>query len=170
MERIRCLILDVDGTLTDGRLYVDPETGAEARAFHVHDGFAIRLFIEAGNEVVICSGKRGGSIAHRAELLGIRHIIQASEDKVADAERVLAELGVTFEQTAMMGDDLPDAGLLQRCAFAIAPANARDEIRGLCKLVTSRCGGEGAVREAIEFLMRESGQWEAALARHGLGA
>ncbi|MBN2445186.1 MAG: HAD hydrolase family protein [Phycisphaerae bacterium] len=165
LARIRCLILDVDGTLTDGLLHVDAETGVERRSFHVHDGFAIRLFQQAGGEVVICTGKGGGSIQHRARLLRIEHLIETSADKLADVSRLLDTLGITLHETAFMGDDLPDIAVMRQCVFPIAPANARPEVRAIAKLVTEARGGEGAVREAIEFLMRETGDWDDVLRR-----
>lgn len=164
--QIRCVVLDVDGTLTDGRLHVNPANGSEWRAFDVHDGLAIRLFQQAGGEVVICSGKGGGSIEQRAALLEIRHVIQRSTDKLGDLQGVLAALGVTLEQTAMMGDDLPDVNLMRHCGYAIAPANARPEVLANADLITNAPGGRGAVREALEFLMQQAGTWLDVLRRY----
>ena len=165
MNEIRCLILDVDGTLTDGRLWVMPDSGEELRAFHVHDGMAIRLFQMAGGEVVLCTGKGGGSVTHRAKTLHIEHVIERSNDKLADMSALLTRLGFGFEQAAMMGDDVNDVALMRRCAFPIAPANACREVKTVARLVTERAGGYGAVREAIEFIMRENGVWDDALRR-----
>ena len=162
MSDVRCLCLDVDGVLTDGRLYTDVE-GRSARAFHVHDGFAIWWFQRLGGVVVILSGKDSPAVAARARELGIEHVIQGSLDKLADLERLLARLDLTLEQVAMVGDDLPDMPVLRRCGFPIAVADAVDEVKAAARLVTGRPGGRGAVRETVEHLLRRSGQWQRVL-------
>lgn len=165
---IRCLCLDVDGVLTDGRLYVDDD-GRGTRAFHVHDGQAIRWYQELGGVVAICTGKRSGAVAARARELGIEHVIQGSEDKLADVRALLERLDLRFEQVAVMGDDLPDLPLLTRCGWPIAVANAVAEVRAAARLVTERPGGHGAVREAIEKLLDAQGLWSRVLAHYGVG-
>ncbi len=168
LSEIRCLVLDVDGTLTDGRLFMDATTGEEWRAFYVHDGVGIRMFQDAGGVVIWCTGKSGGSVAHRARTLNVEHVIQNSHDKLADLTALLDKLGIGFEQVAMMGDDLNDVSAMRRCAMPIAPANARPEVQAIARLVTERSGGDGAVREAIEFLMKEDDRWDDALRRFGV--
>jgi 3-deoxy-D-manno-octulosonate 8-phosphate phosphatase (KDO 8-P phosphatase) len=155
---IRCVCLDVDGVLTDGRLYVD-DSGRGARVFYVQDGLAIRWFQRLGGVVVICSGKHSEAVAARARELGIEHVIQRSPNKLADLRRLLAKLGLDLNCTAVIGDDLPDLGLMRACALPIAVANAVEEVKQAARLVTKRPGGQGAVREAIEYLMRRSGRW-----------
>jgi 3-deoxy-D-manno-octulosonate 8-phosphate phosphatase (KDO 8-P phosphatase) len=162
---IRCICLDVDGVLTDGRLYVD-DRGQGARAFYVQDGLAIRWFQRLGGIVVLCSGKHSEAVATRARELGIEHVIQRSPDKLADLRGLLARLGLDLEHTAVIGDDLPDLPLMRNCALPIAVANAVDEVKQAARLVTRRPGGHGAVREAIEYLMRRSGRWEQVLAQY----
>jgi 3-deoxy-D-manno-octulosonate 8-phosphate phosphatase (KDO 8-P phosphatase) len=152
-------MLDVDGVLTSGMLYVDPDSGQELRAFHVHDGFAMRAFIKSGRHIIVCSGKGGGSIRHRMELLGITHIIESSADKAADVQKVLNELDVSWEHLAAIGDDLPDAPVLKRAGLSLAPANARPEVCARVDIVLRQAGGQGAVREAIEHILRASGDW-----------
>ena len=164
---IRLLILDVDGTLTDGRLFIDPHTGAEMRAFNVHDGFAIRGFQKAGGTVAICSGKGGGSIEHRAQVLGIEHIIQSSKNKLADCQALLDQLGLSWEQAAMMGDDVPDIAVMRACGWSAAPADARPEVLAAVAWVAPQNGGQGAVRSAIEYLMHAQGSWGELLERFG---
>ncbi len=158
MSEIRCLCLDVDGVLTDGRLFVD-DVGRGARRFHVHDGFAIQWYQRLGGTVIICSGKRSEAVGFRAAELGIKHVILGSGDKVADVSPLLDRLGFTLEQLAMIGDDLPDLPLMRRCGRSIAVANAVDEVKAAADVVTVRSGGHGAVREAIEHLMNASGHW-----------
>jgi 3-deoxy-D-manno-octulosonate 8-phosphate phosphatase (KDO 8-P phosphatase) len=168
---IRCVCLDVDGVLTDGRLFVD-DAGRGARVFYVHDGLAIRWFERLGGIVVICSGKASAAVTARARELGIEHVIQGSPDKLADLKALLARLGLGLglAQTAVIGDDLPDLPLMQQCGFPIAVANAIDEVKAVARLVTRRPGGTGAVREAIEFLLRRAGRWPEVLAHYGVTA
>lgn len=162
---IRCLCLDVDGVLTDGRLFVD-DAGHGARIFHVHDGLALDWFQRLGGVVVVCSGKRSVAAAARARELGIKHVIQGSQDKLADLRPLLAQLGLDLSQTAAIGDDLPDLPLLLHCGFPIAVANAVAEVQAAARLITRRPGGHGAVREAVEHLLRQSGRWSAVLAHY----
>lgn len=166
---IRCLCLDVDGVLTDGRVWVD-DTGRGARAFHVHDGFAIRCFQKLGGIVAVCSGKTSEAVAVRMAELGVTHVIQGSRDKLADVQSLLAAMDLGMEHLAVVGDDLPDLPLLQRCALPIAVANAVAEVKAAARLVTQRSGGDGAVREAIEYVLRESGRWSDVLGWYGAAA
>jgi 3-deoxy-D-manno-octulosonate 8-phosphate phosphatase (KDO 8-P phosphatase) len=162
---IRCVCLDVDGVLTDGRLYVD-DSGRGARVFYVHDGLAMRWFQRLGGIVVICSGKHSEAVATRARELGIEHVIQRSPDKLADLGGLLKRLGLDLAHTAVIGDDLPDLALMRHCGLPIAVANAVDEVKRAARMVTKRPGGYGAVREAIEYLMRRAGRWEQVLAQY----
>jgi len=163
---IRCLVLDVDGVLTDGRLYYD-EDGRSQRVFHVQDGIAIEWFQSLGGVLAILSGKSSPAVAIRAAHLGIRHVIQGSRDKLADLKGLLSQASVAPEETAFMGDDLPDLPAMRACGLAIAPANAVEPVRSAAGLVTRRPGGEGAVREALEHLMRLNGDWDVILQRYG---
>ena len=158
MGEIRCLCLDVDGVLTDGRVYIGDD-GQPMRAFHIHDGFAIRAFQQVGGTVVIITGKRSNAVRVRADELGIQYCVQGSEDKLADLLRLLPKIGVELEQVAAVGDDLPDLPVLRRCGFPIAVANAVAEVKAAAQLITKRRGGEGAVREAVEHLLRNDGRW-----------
>lgn len=162
---IRCLVLDVDGVLTDGQVLVRDD-GAGARAFHVHDGFAIDWFQKLGGVVVICSGKTSDAVAARARELRIQHVIQGSRDKLGDLEPVLARLGLRLEQVAMVGDDLPDLPVMRRCGLPIAVADAVDEVKLCARLVTRRPGGRGAVREAIEHILGATGRWAEVLTHY----
>ena len=163
---IRCLCLDVDGVLTDGRVWWD-DTGRGARAFHVHDGFGIKCFQKLGGIVAICSGKESDAVSARMTELGIEHVIQGSRDKLADVGQLLSNLKLGMEHVAMVGDDLPDLPVMRRCALPIAVANAVTEVKAAARCVTKRSGGEGAVREAIECVLRESGRWSEVLGWYG---
>lgn len=167
MSDIRCLVLDVDGVLTDGGLYTD-DTGRQSRRFHVHDGFALHWFQRLGGVVVLCSGKTSDAVAARARELKIEHVIQGSRDKVADLGTLLTRLGLRWEQVAMIGDDLPDLPALRVCGYPIAVANAVDDVKAVAQLVTFRSGGQGAVREAVEHLMRADGRWDEVIAHYAV--
>ena len=164
---IRGLCLDVDGVLTDGKLSWD-DTGHGGRQFHVHDGFAIDWYQKLGGIVLICSGKTSEAVAVRARELKIQHVVQGSRDKVKDVQALITPLGLRLDQLAVMGDDLPDVPLMKRSGFPIAVANAVDEAKAAARLVTRRTGGDGAVREALEHLMRASGRWDDVLRHYGI--
>jgi YrbI family 3-deoxy-D-manno-octulosonate 8-phosphate phosphatase len=161
------LCLDVDGVLTDGRLSWD-DAGIGGRRFHVHDGFAIDWYQKLGGVVLICSGKTSQAVAIRASELKIQHVVQGSRDKVRDVQALVAPLGLRLDELAVMGDDLPDVPLMKVCGLPIAVANAVDETKAVARLVTRRAGGDGAVREAIEHLLRLSGRWAEVLAHYGI--
>ncbi len=162
---ILALCLDVDGTLTDGRLYVHDD-GTQSRAYHTQDGFAIRWFQRLGGTVLICTGKAGGSVRARAAELGIDLVIENSADKRADVAAALAARGIPLDRLAVIGDDLPDLPLLRVCGLPIAVANAVPEVRAAAAYVTQRSGGGGAVREAIEYILRADGRWSDVLAQY----
>ncbi|MDX2200289.1 MAG: HAD hydrolase family protein [Phycisphaerae bacterium] len=162
---IRCLCLDVDGVLTDGRVLVAAD-GGRARAFHVHDGYGIQLFRQALGEVVIISGKACGSIESRARELGLTQLALGSKDKLADLRRIAAPLGLRLDEIAAMGDDWPDLPLMRAVGYAIAPANAVREVRESARFITQRSGGDGAVREAVEHLLQRTGRWQALREQH----
>lgn len=162
-----CLVLDVDGVLTDGRLWYGPAP-EPLRAFHIHDGLAIKCFMRAVGPVVILTAKQSQAVAARATELGIEHIIQGSRDKLGDLEALLERLDIKLAEVAAMGDDLPDLPVLRACGYPMAPDNAVAEVKSVARLVTKRAGGQGAVREAIEHLMRENGQWKRVLEGYGL--
>ncbi len=166
---IRCVVLDVDGVLTDGSLYTHDD-GRGGRVFNVHDGFAIAWWLRLGLGVVICSGKESPAVAARAAELRIEHVIQGSRDKLGDLTAILPRLGVGLPQVAMIGDDLPDIPVLRVCGYPIAVANAVDEVKAAARYVTRRTGGQGAVREALEHLLRAGGRWSEVLAAYGVPA
>ncbi len=169
MAEIRCIVLDVDGVLTDGRLLYGA-CDEPLRAFHVHDGLAVEWFQKLGGVVVILSGKTSAAVETRARELGIRHVIQGSTDKLADLERLLAELELEPAQVAMIADDLPDLPALRFCGYPIGVANAAEEVKSVARYATERSGGHGAVREAIEHLLRADGRWTQVLAHYGAQA
>lgn len=153
---IRLLILDCDGVLTDGSIVYTNE-GHEIKAFNVRDGLGLRCWQREGGLVAIVTGRGGEALRRRASELGIEHLLEGVQNK-ADAVRTLcSKLGIPAEQTAAMGDDWPDLGMFDQCAMAIAPADAHRDVLARAHLVTKATGGQGAVREAIEFLLNARG-------------
>jgi 3-deoxy-D-manno-octulosonate 8-phosphate phosphatase (KDO 8-P phosphatase) len=151
-RRIRLLVLDVDGVLTDGRLYLSA-SGEEFKVFHVRDGSGIVAVRRAGIEVAIISGRDCGAVVRRAEELGIRHVRQGVADKGADLDALLGELGIAADEAACVGDDTPDAPLLQRAGLAIGVADAHPALLAAAHWVTQAKGGRGAVREVCDLLL-----------------
>ena len=156
---IRLLVLDVDGVLTDGSVLL-ADDGTELKRFNAKDGAAIRWWLRSGRKMAWISGRESAAVLHRAQDLGVEHVYQHVLDKVPVYEELLAELGLCAKNTAYVGDDLMDLPILTRCGFAIAVADAMDEIRDVADLVTQRCGGRGAVAEAVRFLLQRAGDWQ----------
>jgi len=123
----------------------------------------MRIWQRLGGEIAIITGRTGMSLRHRMNELGIRHIINGSQDKARDFTRLCETLLVRPEETAMLADDLPDLSVLRRCGYPMAVQNAAVEVRAAARFVTSRTGGHGAVREAIEHLLEQQGRWSEAL-------
>ena len=151
-QRIRLLVLDVDGVLTDGRLYLSA-TGEELKVFHVRDGSGLVAVQRAGVTVAIISGRDSAAVTRRAAELGIRHVLQGIGDKGEALERLLGELGITREETACVGDDTPDAPMLRRAGLAISVADSHPALLACAHWVTKSNGGQGAVREVCDLLL-----------------
>jgi 3-deoxy-D-manno-octulosonate 8-phosphate phosphatase (KDO 8-P phosphatase) len=161
---IKLLVLDVDGVLTDGGLYVD-DKGMPLKKFNVRDGLGIKLAMKHGIAVAILTGKTSGVVKHRADELGIEHVIQGSKDKGADIKALAKKIGVPLENTAMLGDDLPDLPAFAVVGYPMAVGDASNETKQAAAFVTQKPGGQGAAREAVEHLLKSQGKWDAALAR-----
>jgi 3-deoxy-D-manno-octulosonate 8-phosphate phosphatase (KDO 8-P phosphatase) len=161
-RRIRWLILDVDGVLTDGRLHYS-SGGDESKAFHIQDGLGIKLLQASGVHVAVITGRRSPAVERRAHELGIERLAQGAEDKLDAFEQLLSEVGADPEQAACVGDDLPDLPLLRRCALGVTVPDAPELLRRHAHYVTARRGGEGAVREVCELLMQAQGTLDAIL-------
>jgi len=162
-ENIALLVLDVDGVLTDGGITIDAR-GVETKTFHVRDGLGIRLWMKMGYEVAIITGRSGMCVGHRARELGIRHVFQAAGPKDQVFGRLLRDLGLDASQAAVIGDDLADLPMLRLAGYAMAVADAVREVREIAEFVTVHPGGTGAVREAIEHLLKAKDRWQEALA------
>jgi 3-deoxy-D-manno-octulosonate 8-phosphate phosphatase (KDO 8-P phosphatase) len=160
LERARCVrlaIFDVDGVMTDGTLYIGPD-GESFKAFNILDGHGVKMLQAAGVETAILSGRDSPAVARRAGELSIRHVVQGAGDKLGAFERLLADAGFRAEACAFVGDDLPDLPVLRRCGFAVAVANAVDEVKSASHYVTKASGGRGAVREFCELVLRAQGK------------
>jgi 3-deoxy-D-manno-octulosonate 8-phosphate phosphatase (KDO 8-P phosphatase) len=160
--RIELLLLDVDGVLTDGRV-VYTDAGHEIKSFHVRDGSGIKFWRRSGKRVALLSGRTSSAVTRRAAELGIDIVIQGVDEKGLALRRILTQTGLWADQVCAVGDDLPDLPVLTHCGIGVAVADAAPELKAVADFVTSLPGGLGAVREAIEWLMRGQGTWDAAI-------
>jgi YrbI family 3-deoxy-D-manno-octulosonate 8-phosphate phosphatase len=157
--RVRLLVLDVDGVLTDGRITYTAD-GVEVKSFHVRDGSGIVFWQRLGGQVAIISGRASNAVTVRAKELGINNVMQGVEDKRLALTEVLSATGIPSDDVCAVGDDLPDLPLLKACGLAVAVADACREARVAAHYVTRACGGHGAVREVVELLLRAQGRWD----------
>ena len=159
---LRAAIFDVDGVLTDGRIYIG-EHGETVKAFSTLDGHGLKLLALGGIVPVVISGRDSPALRRRVADLGLRHAAYGAADKLAAAGPLLAALGLGWDEVAAIGDDWPDLPLLQRAAFACAPANAHAEVRAVVHHVTRATGGHGAAREFCDLLLCAAGRYAALL-------
>lgn len=152
LERVRLLVLDVDGVMTDGRLYFNAD-GEALKAFHVHDGLGLKLAMRAGIEILVLSGRRSEAVSARCRELGVRCVEQGCEDKVAALDRWLAQLGLSRADALCLVDDSSDIPLMRAVGVAVAVADAHREAIAAADRVTSIKGGRGAVREVCDWLV-----------------
>jgi len=168
IERLRAVLLDIDGVLTDGRIGYAAEPH-EVKFFDVRDGLAVKLLQAAGLKVAVLSGRASPANRRRAEELGLDAVVEGEVNKLAGLGRILMQLGVTAEECAYVGDDLVDVPVMRRVGLAVAVADAAAEVRTVAHLVTTRPGGHGAVREFAEWLLRQNGHWQEVTRRYELG-
>jgi 3-deoxy-D-manno-octulosonate 8-phosphate phosphatase (KDO 8-P phosphatase) len=164
-RRVKLMIFDVDGVLTDGTLYVN-ESGAEMKAFNAHDGHGLKMLMDSGVEVALLSGRRSRTVELRAAELGIATVEQGAADKRVTFERLLATRGISPASAGCMGDDLPDLPVLMRCGFAATVPSAPEALRSRAHYVTRANGGRGAAREICELIMQAQNTFDAAIARY----
>ena len=157
LERIRLLLLDVDGVMTDGSI-VYGAGDQEIKRFHVRDGLGIRLLMRAGIQVGVVTGRRSEALMHRCRNLGIGLIYAGVDDKAALLERIVVQTGVPAQNIAFVGDDLVDLPLMRKIGLSIAVADAHEIVKAQADLITSACGGAGAVREICEALLISQGR------------
>lgn len=156
---IRLLALDVDGVLTDGRI-IYGNNGEELKAFNIKDGLGIKLLQQSGIEVAIITGRRSAIVERRASELGIEQIVQGREDKRTALVELADAMGLSLEEIAYMGDDLPDLGAIRAAHLGLTVADAASEVREAAQWVSTHSGGCGAVREACEAILRARGEWD----------
>jgi len=163
-RRVRMVIFDVDGVLTDGRLWYGPG-GEELKAFHAFDGHGVKLLQLAGLATALLSGRQSTAVEERARELGIEHVVQGADDKQAAFRTLLRRLRLKQEASAYMGDDVVDLPVLKRCGFACAPHEAPEEVRRSAHYIASAPAGRGAAREVCEFILEAQGKLGTVLAR-----
>ena len=159
------MIFDVDGVLTDGRIYLT-ERGEEFKDLSTLDGHGLKLLAQAGIEPLVISGRDSAALRRRVADLGIKRAIFGAADKLAAAADLLAQLNLPWERVAAMGDDWPDLPLMTRAAFACAPANAHAEVKAVAAHVTRAGGGFGAARECCDLLLCAAGRYVELLQGH----
>jgi len=153
---IELLVLDVDGCMTDGSI-IYTNSGDEIKSFDVKDGLAIATWIKMGKKVAIITGRRSKIVQKRAEELKIDYIFQGVKDKLKKLEEILKDSNLTFEQVAVIGDDLNDFKMLQTAGLSFTPQNGVEDIKNIVDYILEKKGGEGAVREMIEIILKKDG-------------
>ena len=162
-SRIRLVVFDVDGVLTDGRVILGDD-GYEYKAFHTHDGHGLRMLQDSGVEVAIITGRTSVVVSRRAEELRVRHLMQGRRDKATALAELLERLDITADATAYVGDDLVDVPAMRRAGLGVAVANATAATRARAHYVTRLAGGSGAAREVCELIMTAQDTLQAAVA------
>lgn len=162
---IKLVITDVDGVLTDGTVMIAPD-GSETKLFNVHDWTGIKYLLRVGFHVAIVSGRESSAVVHRANHVGVTEVHQGLKDKLPAVRKVMAHFGVKAEETAYIGDDLPDIPPAVAVGFAVAVADAHEELKACCDHVTSAAGGTGAVREVAELLIKGRNKWDTIMQRY----
>ncbi|MBY0234161.1 MAG: HAD hydrolase family protein [Burkholderiaceae bacterium] len=162
---LKAAIFDVDGVLTDGRIYIG-EQGESFKAFSTLDGHGLKLLDQAGITPIIITGRDSPAVRRRVADLGLRHASYGAKDKLAVAQPLLDSLGLSWGEVAAMGDDWPDLPLLTRAGFACAPAQAHAEVKAVAHYVTSAAGGHGAARECCDLMLQACGRYADLLNGH----
>jgi len=157
-RRIKLLLMDCDGVLTDGRLWLTAD-GDEQKTFHVRDGQGISLFHQAGLQTGIISGRASGATERRARELSMSFVRQGATDKITALEEILTRAGVSANECAYVGDDIADIPVMRHVGLAVAVADAVDETKQAAQYLTRAIGGHGAVREVCELILKAQGRW-----------
>lgn len=164
--KIRLLLMDVDGVLTDGRIYLQslPDgTASEIKVFGAHDGAGLKLARVAGLRTGVITGRDSPAMTRRAQEVGMEFVYQNRPEKLSAFEEILRKTGLKEQEVAYIADDLPDLPILARVGLAVAVANAVPEVKKAAHSVTARSGGEGAVREVVELVLKAQGKWAQAV-------
>ena len=165
IRKVRLLILDVDGVMTDGRIIID-DAGLESKQFDVRDGHGLKILMRCDIGVALLTGRRSEVVEHRAADLGITEVYQGVWNKAEAFAGILERHKLASGETAYVGDDVVDIPLLKRVGFSVAVADAVPEARKVADYVTKRAGGQGAVREVCEMILTAQGRWEEVAARY----
>ena len=161
LAKIKLLAMDVDGTLTDGSMIFG--NGEQVKVFSVYDGLGLRLAMNYGLKIAWVTGNITDIVAQRAQSIGVEEVYQGVRHKSQIIRDIAARHGISLEEIAYIGDDLNDLPAFEQAGFCFAPANAVEEVKARAAMVTERCGGRGAVREALEAIFKAKGQWEDAV-------
>ena len=164
-KKIKLLLLDVDGVLTDGRLYYG-NSGEEMKAFNIQDGLGIKLLQQGNVQVGIITGRVSALLQRRADELGISPVVQGREDKLTALNELLQDMDISLDEIAFMGDDLPDLAVIRRVGLGITPANGSTTLAQQAHWQTTRRGGDGAVREVAEMILGAQGSLESIVAAY----
>ncbi|MHC4424674.1 MAG: KdsC family phosphatase [Planctomycetota bacterium] len=165
LANIEMLAMDVDGVLTDGTLIINAD-GSESKFFNTLDGHGIRMWQRAGLKVALISGRASEPTKRRAEQLQIEYVFQDCHHKLPVFETFLGQLGLSPDKVAYIGDDLTDLPVIKYAGFGVAVANAVDDVKRHADYVTTRPGGSGAVREVIEYILKDTGKWHELMKRY----
>ena len=164
-EAINWLVLDVDGVLTDGTILLRGD-GSESKRFNLHDGHGIKLWMRAGGDVALLSGRASMATQCRAEQLNIKHVFQDCHQKLPVFKEFLDRMQINPDRVAYVGDDLLDIPGVRHAGFGVAVANAVQELKDQADHVTTTGGGDGAVREVVEYILKRAGKWDALMERY----
>lgn len=170
-RKIKLILMDVDGVWTEGKLFYVPGPDGqmvEAKAFNTQDGMGLRWAHGAGLKTGLISGRESPGVTHRAKMLGVTYIYQDYLEKIPPYEEICRDAGVGDDEVAYLGDDLTDLPLIHRVGLGVAVANARHEVKGEADYTTGARGGDGAIREVVELVMKSQGTWRAVLEKYGI--
>jgi 3-deoxy-D-manno-octulosonate 8-phosphate phosphatase (KDO 8-P phosphatase) len=165
LSGIKMLVLDLDGVFTDGTIFINAD-GSESKRYSVIDGHGIKLWHRAGFKTAIISGRAAKATSVRAQQLDIEYVFQGCKQKLPVYEQLLKDARLEADQTAFIGDDILDIPLARRAALGVAVANAVDELKEHADYITQRSGGNGAVREVIELILKTTGKWDSLMERY----
>ncbi len=165
LEKIKMLVLDLDGVFTDGTIIINAD-GSESKRYSVIDGHGIKMWQRAGFKTAIISGRAAKATSIRAEQLGIEYVFQGCKEKLPVFEQLLDEARLKADEVAFVGDDVIDIPLAKRAGLGVAVANGVDEMKQCADYITQKKGGEGAVREVVELILKTTGKWDALMERY----
>ncbi|WP_114690172.1 KdsC family phosphatase [Polynucleobacter necessarius] len=164
-SKVKILVLDVDGVLTNGQVWISADGKEALKAFDIQDGLGIKLLEQCGIPTAIITGRNSKMVLARCEELGIKHVHMGVEKKAIALEEVIKSLGLTSADCAVMGDDWPDLQMMKHAGLRICPAQGHEAVKEFSHLVTTQSGGNSAVREACDFILKAQGRYEALLTK-----